>query len=170
MGFACPERQNTADFLTSLTSPSERTVREGWESRVPQTSEEFERRWLESNDHTRLIEEIDTYNQEFQIVDGQHLARFQQARKVQQAKSQRVKSPYTLSVAMQIKLCIKRGFWRLRGDKSLLLMGVIGNNCMGLIVSSVFYNLQNTTEHLFSRAGLLFFSILLNAFASMLEV
>ena len=60
MGFVCPERQTTADFLTSLTSPSERTPRDGWDARVPHTPEEFERRWLESNDHARLVQEIDT--------------------------------------------------------------------------------------------------------------
>lgn len=170
MGFICPERQTTADFLTSLTSPSERTARDGLEARVPHTAEEFERCWLESNDHARLIEEIDAYNQEFPIADGHHLQKFQQARKAQQAKHQRVKSPYTISVAMQIKLCLKRSFWRIRGDMSMLLIGVLGNNIMGLIVASVFFNLNNDTASLYNRGALLFFAILLSAFSSMLEV
>jgi ATP-binding cassette, subfamily G (WHITE), member 2, PDR len=55
MGFICPERQTTADFLTSLTSPSERIARDGWEARVPHSPEEFEKRWLESADHARLV-------------------------------------------------------------------------------------------------------------------
>lgn len=51
-----------------------------------------------------------------------------------------------------------------------LLTGVIGNSIMYLIVASVFYNLENDTTALFNHSGLLFFSILLNAFSSMLEV
>ena len=41
MGFYCPPRQTTADFLTSLTSPAEREVRLGFEGRVPNTPDEF---------------------------------------------------------------------------------------------------------------------------------
>lgn len=170
MGFVCPERQTTADFLTSLTSASERIARSGWEARVPHTPEEFERRWLESGDHARLVQEIDAYNQEFSIADGHYLQKFQQARKAQQAKHQRLKSPYTISVAMQVKLCMKRCFWRLQGDMSLLLIGVFGNTIVGLIVASVFYNLKDDTSALYNRGALLFFAILLSAFSSMLEV
>jgi len=71
---------------------------------------------------------------------------------------------------MQVKLCVRRGFQRLRGDLSLLLTGMIGNTIMALIIGSVFYNLQNNTASLYSRGALLFFAVLLNAFSSSLEV
>jgi hypothetical protein len=35
------ERQTTADFLTSLTSPAERIVKPGFENMVPRTPDEF---------------------------------------------------------------------------------------------------------------------------------
>ena len=41
---------------------------------------------------------------------------------------------------------------------------------MALVVGSIFYNLPNTTDSLYSRGALLFFGILLAAFASALEV
>lgn len=82
----------------------------------------------------------------------------------------RLKSPYTLSVPMQVGLCIERGFQRLRGDMSLTLSGMIGNFIMALIIGSVFYNTPATTNSFFSRGALLFFAILLNAFSSFLEV
>jgi ATP-binding cassette subfamily G (WHITE) protein 2 (PDR) len=170
MGFVCPERLTTADFLTSLTSASERTPRNGWEAPVPHAPEQFERRWLESDDHSRLVQEIDACNREFHIADGHHLQKFQQARKAQQAKNQRIKSPYTISLAMQIKLCIKRSFWRIRDDVTLLLMGTVGNTVWGLIVASVLYNLKDDISALYGRAALLFFAILLSAFSSLLEV
>lgn len=71
---------------------------------------------------------------------------------------------------MQIKLCVSRGFHRLRGDMSIMLSGMIGNTIMALIIGSIFYNLPSDTGSFYSRGVLLFFAILLNAFSSFLEV
>ena len=71
---------------------------------------------------------------------------------------------------MQIKLCVRRGYQRLRGDMALLITGIVFNAIMALIVGSVFYDLPNDTSTLYSRGALLFFAILLAAFASALEV
>lgn len=71
---------------------------------------------------------------------------------------------------MQVKLCVQRGYQRLRGDMALLITGIIFNSVMALVVGSVFYNLPNDTSSLYSRGALIFFAILLAAFASALEV
>jgi ATP-binding cassette subfamily G (WHITE) protein 2 (PDR) len=71
---------------------------------------------------------------------------------------------------MQVKLCLKRGFQRLRGDLSIVISGIIFNVVLALVVSSVFYNLKDDTNALYSRGALLFYAILLNAFSSSLEV
>jgi hypothetical protein len=52
------------------------------------------------------------------------------------------KSPYTLSYGQQIKLCLKRGFWRLKADPSLTFFQLFGNSAMALILGSVFYNMR----------------------------
>lgn len=113
--------------------------------------------------------EIETFDQDFPI-GGQQLEQFKKSRQAQQAKRQSVKSPYTISYPMQISLCTRRGFQRLRGDASLALTGIIGNSVMALIIGSVFYNLPADTASFYSRGALLFFAILLNAFSSYLEV
>lgn len=41
MGYECPQRQTTPDFLTSLTNAAERIVRTGFEEKVSRTSKEF---------------------------------------------------------------------------------------------------------------------------------
>ncbi|KAL9111781.1 MAG: hypothetical protein Q9227_003840 [Pyrenula ochraceoflavens] len=169
MGFHCPERATTADFLTSLTSPAERQARDGFESKVPRTADEFAERWRNSADRARLIEEIESFEEKFP-VGGEQLQRFQQSRRAEQAKHQRPQSPYTLSVPMQVGLCVKRGFQRLRGDLSLLITGIISNGIMALIIGSVFYNLPDNSGSFYSRGALLFFAILLNAFSSALEI
>ncbi|KAG9969922.1 pleiotropic drug resistance protein, ABC superfamily, partial [Aureobasidium melanogenum] len=54
LGFRCPDRQTDADFLTSMTSPQERVVRQGWESRAPRTPDEFAACWKASAQRQRL--------------------------------------------------------------------------------------------------------------------
>lgn len=169
MGFECPHRQTDPDFLTSMTSPQERVVRSGFENLVPRTPEEFERRWKDSETYKQLMRDLDEYDDKYSI-GGEYLERFKKSRRAQQAKAQRVKSPYTLSYGQQVQLCIWRGFQRLRQDPSITFLQAFFNAVMGLVVASVFYNLQPNTASFFSRGALLFFAVLLNAFGSALEV
>lgn len=169
LGFQCPNRQTTADFLTSMTSPQERVVRRGWENKVPRTPSEFAERWKSSRDYSTLRAELDQYNQKYE-TGGTYHDQFVASRRAQQSKHQRISSPYTLSYWGQVTLCLRRGFWRLRGDPSLTFTQLFGNMIMALIISSVFYNLPQTTGSFYSRSALLFFAILLNAFGSALEI
>ncbi|KZF23845.1 putative ABC transporter [Xylona heveae TC161] len=169
MGFECPDRQTTADFLTSLTSPAERIVRPGYENRVPRTPDEFAAAWQNSPERAQLLRDIEEYERRFPI-GGEHYEQFVASRRAQQAKHQSIKSPYTLSVPQQVALCMDRGFQRLRGDMSLTLTSAIGNCIMALVIGSVFYNLHDDTGSFYYRGALLFFAILMNAFASFLEI
>ncbi|OCL07552.1 putative multidrug resistance ABC transporter [Glonium stellatum] len=169
MGFDCPDRQTTADFLTSMTSPLERVVRPGWEDRVPRTPDEFAERWKNSEERKRLLQAIENYDRQYP-VGGEQFEKFKASRRAQQAKHQRVKSPYTLSYTQQIKLCLWRGFQRLKGDPSLTLTQLIANSIMALVIGSVFYNLQPNTSSFYQRGALLFFAVLMNAFGSALEI
>lgn len=87
MGFDCPSRQTTADFLTSLTSPTERRVKAGWEGKVPRTPAEFAQRWQSSQEFGCLLQEIDTFDKEHPI-GGQSLTTFSEARRLMQSKQQ----------------------------------------------------------------------------------
>ncbi|KAF8900925.1 putative ABC transporter [Mucidula mucida] len=156
MGFDCPPRQTTADFLTSLTSPAERQIRPGFEAKVPRTPDEFAKAWKESEDRKRLLQQIDEFDREFP-VGGDELAKFRASRKEDQAKGMRSKSPYTISTPMQ-------------GDMTLFFTALFGNFVMALIISSVFYNLPADTSSFYSRSALLFFAILMNGFSSILEI
>ncbi|KAL6246776.1 Multidrug resistance protein [Rhinocladiella similis] len=169
MGFVCPDRQTTADFLTSMTSPSERIVREGFENKVPRTPDEFAQAWKDSPERARLLQEIEAFDQEHPI-GGPDLERFKESRKLQQAKRQRWSSPYTLSYGQQVRLCLWRGFRRLVADPSLTLTQIFGNTAFALVIGSIFYNLPHTTGSFYSRGALLFFAILMNAFGSALEI
>jgi ATP-binding cassette, subfamily G (WHITE), member 2, PDR len=52
----------------------------------------------------------------------------------------------------------------------IVITGAFFNAIMALVISSIFYNLPNDTNALYSRGALLFFGILLASFASALEV
>jgi len=169
MGFVCPDRQTDSDFLTSMTSAQERVVREGFENQVPRTPEEFAARWKNSPERAQLLKDIEIYNQE-NPIGGEQAQKFLDSRRAQQAKHARRKSPYTLSYTQQIKLCLWRGFMRLKGDPSLTFTQLFGNIIMALIIGSVFYNMEKTTDSFFQRGAVLFFAVLMNAFGSALEI
>jgi len=169
LGYQCPDRQTTADFLTSMTSPGERVARDGFEGRVPRTPDDFATAWKSSEDHAALMREIDQYEQEHPY-GGKSLQDFQTSRRLQQSKRQRASSPYTLSYFGQVMLCLQRGFWRLKADPTLTFTQLFGNAAMALIIGSVFYNLPATTSSFYSRSALIFFALLLNAFSSALEI
>ena len=169
IGFDCPDRQTTADFLTSMTSAQERVVRPGWENKVPRTPDEFAQVWKDSVERKQLLKDIDAYDKRFPFK-GDAYQQFVDSRKAQQAKGQRIKSPFTLSYKQQIELCLWRGFRRLVGDPELTYTQIFGNFAMALILGSVFYNLSKDTNSFFQRGAVLFFAILINAFGSALEI
>ena len=169
LGFECPPRQTTPDFLTSMTAASERVVRAGWEDRVPRTPDEFAACWKNSKEYGALQVEIEEYKKEYPI-DGAAADEFRAHKQATQAKRQRLKSPYTLSYAQQIKLCLWRGWKRLVGDPSLTLFALIANTATALIISSLFYDQQPVTSSFYNRAAIIFVAILANAFSSALEI
>lgn len=169
LGFECPARQTTPDFLTSMTSTIERVVRPGFEGKAPRTPDEFAAAWKGSAEYRALQVEIEEFKTEHPL-NGPDAEAFRSSKRQQQAKNQRAKSPYTLSYAQQVKLCLWRGFQRLKGDPSLTIGALVGNFVMSLIIGSVFYNLQDSTSSFFQRGALLFFACLMNAFASALEI
>ncbi len=169
MGFECPARQTDPDFLTSMTSPTERIVRPGFEDRVPRTPDEFVARWKASAEYQDLLAEIEAYKEKHPF-DGPSAQAFRDHKRATQAKNQRVTSAYMLSYGQQVKLCMWRGWRRLLGDPSLTLFSLIANFSLLLIVSSLFYNLNMTTSSFFQRSAVLFTAVLMNAFSSALEI
>ena len=169
LGFECPESQTTPDFLTSMTSPSERRVKPGHENTTPRTSDDFARCWNESSERQTLLKSIGDYKQAHPLkASGQE--RFASSRHLEKSRKQRTKSPYTLSYWGQIYLCMWRELQRLKGDPSVPITMIIVNFFEALIIASIFYNLPGTTSSFFMRGGVLFMMVLLNAFGSMLEI
>ena len=117
MGWYCPPRQTTGDFLTSVTNPRERKPRDGFEDRVPRTAEDFENHWVQSSHYKAALEE--NQNADEQDADGKEaLEAFRDSHKQMQAQHTRPKSPYVISIPMQVRLCATRAYQRMWNDKA----------------------------------------------------
>ncbi|TEA17577.1 ZEB2-regulated ABC transporter 1 [Colletotrichum sidae] len=168
LGFLCPDRQTTPDFLTSMTSPNERRIRPGYEHLAPRTPEEFAARWKASPDRSQLSSGITGYEQAHPEKD--RLEEFSQSVKAEQSSMQRLKSPYTITYPQQVKLCIWRGWKRLVADPGFTLSSLIYNIIVGFVLGSMFFGLKVDSSTFYYRGGIIFFSLLFNAFASEMEV
>ncbi|EFQ98073.1 multidrug resistance protein CDR1 [Nannizzia gypsea CBS 118893] len=168
LGFYCPPRQTIPDFLTSMTSPEERRVRPGFEDSVPRSPDEFAKRWQASDQRKNLRLELATY--ERRHPPEERMKEYSLSRQAEQAKGQRSKSVYTISYTQQISLALWRAYRRLLADPGFTIASLLFNVIMALILGSMFYNLSTDTSSFYYRGGLIFFSLLFNAFASQLEV
>ncbi len=149
IGFDCAPRQTDADFLTPLTSPNERLIRQGFEDKAPRNSEDFANAWKASKEYSRLTQEIEMFNKKYPL-GGKSVNEFTASRRAQQSVQQyvsydcmpcrilrsarRAKSPYTLSLWQQTMLCLDRGFLRLKGDPGLTISRLVANTILSLIV------------------------------------
>ncbi|GKT89599.1 LOW QUALITY PROTEIN: ABC-2 type transporter [Colletotrichum tofieldiae] len=170
LGFQCPEQKTTADFLTSMTSSSERAVHPDWKgSTPPRSPDEFARAWKDSQHRRRLLAEMDNFEREFPFGGDTH-KQFSATRRAHQSKRQRSSSPYTLSFLQQISLNLWRSFKLLISEPWMTVTMLTTNFFESLIISSIFYNLPPTSSSLYKRLLLIFYTILINAMGSILEI
>lgn len=168
MGWECPQRQTTADFLTSLTNPAQRRIQPGFENRVPKTAKEFSDRWRASEERARLLKRIDAHlnSQELAALKGD----FVDHHYATQTSKTKKTSPYTVSFAMQVRYLMWRNILRTRGNPSVSLFIIFGNMIISVIISTQFLKLPFNTGSFYYRTTALFFAVMFNAFCSLLEI
>lgn len=164
MGFQSPPRQTTPEFLTAITQRIDSKdatavkIREEFKDTIPRTAEDFERVWRGSPEYQELIQEIHAYNNR---VDSEGTrALYRDSITQQKSKRSRGTSRYTISYLEQIKLCTKRGFQRISGDSTSTVINIAAATIQSLIIGSLYYNLNPSTDSAFSRSGVLYFSLL----------
>lgn len=168
MGWHCPPRQTTPDFLTSITNPSERRPRPECADRIPRTAIEFERYWLNSSQYQGCLADLSLAEN-----DGKNNSRLEAMRAAHnaaQAHHTRETSPYLLSVWMQIRLCMKRScqlLWNDRGSTATLAAGRV---VLALIIGSIYFDPPDSTASLQSRGSVIFLATLMNALMAVTEI
>ncbi|KIX92790.1 uncharacterized protein Z520_11453 [Fonsecaea multimorphosa CBS 102226] len=168
MGWYCPPRQTTPDFLTSITNPSERHVRPECTDKIPRTAVEFEQYWLESEEYQACVAEIAQYEED--AKDNGRLQALTAAHHGAQAHHTRDSSPYLMSVWMQIRLCMKRSSHLLWNDRTSTVTLAMGRVILALIIGSIYFGPPDTTASLQSRGSVIFLATLMNALMAVTEI
>lgn len=168
MGWECPARQTTAEFLTALTDPIGRFAKEGWENKVPQTAEEFEAYWLRSNEYKELLQEIQDYNNSIDADETRQM--YYKSITQEKMKGARKKSPYTISYLHQLKLCSIRSAQQIWGDKAYTVTLIGAGVSQAFVSGSLYYNTPETVLGAFSRGGVVFFAVLFMALMGLAEI
>ncbi|QGA18207.1 hypothetical protein EYB26_005891 [Talaromyces marneffei] len=160
LGFECPPRWTTPDFLTSVSDPHARRIKSSWADRIPRTAEEFESIYLKSDLHQTALKDVREFEQE--------LAKQEEERKA--ARSTIKQRNFTLSFHQQVLALTRRQFLVMLGDPRSLYgkWGMI--LFQALIVGSLFYNLQPTSSGVFPRGGVMFYILLLNSLLALAEL
>ncbi|KAJ5101248.1 hypothetical protein NUU61_003470 [Penicillium alfredii] len=157
LGFLCPKGANIADFLTSVTVPTERVIRSGWEKDVPSNLEEFESRYYQSSIRRTQINVMEP--PETLAAETEEL-KLAVAREKRTQHVPRKQSVYTASFWNQVGTCVRRQFQIVWGDKFSLLVKISSAIIQALVCGSLFYNLPEDSTSIFMRPGVLFFPVL----------
>jgi ABC-type multidrug transport system ATPase subunit len=134
LGFECPPRWTTPDFLTSVSDPNARRVKPGWEDRIPRTADEFQATYRQSDVFKVTLTDIESFEDEIEAQKHEREA----------ARSKETKKNYTVPFWKQVTILTHRQFLVMVGDRAALAgkWGVLV--FQALIVGSLFYNLPNT--------------------------
>ncbi|KAL9029499.1 MAG: hypothetical protein Q9196_002269 [Gyalolechia fulgens] len=167
LGFICGDGANVADFLTGVTVPTERQVRQGFEASFPRTADDIRAEYLRSNIRAMMEKEY-SYPQSNEAVGN--TAEFQAAVAYDKDNSLPKNSPLTVSFAKQVMACIVRQYQIVWGDKPTFIIKQVATLVQALVVGSLFYNSSTDSSGLFAKSGALFFALLYQALMTLSEV
>lgn len=143
---------SVSDFLTAVTAPRERRIRSDFSGQVPSTTNDFVQAYQRSDICHRMQQEVQQHLSDSaalkQEVDDT-LAIVQREKHKRVSKSQ----PYTVSLARQVQVALKREFQQRMADKFTFWAQQLTTVVMAFIVGSAFYDLAETTSSLFLRGG-----------------
>ncbi len=161
LGFRRPQRWTTADFLTSVTDPHERQIREGYEDRIPRSAEQFEAAFKKSQLFATNVQDVENFEADAERQRQDRLAASTKATK---------EKNYTLPFYKQVWACTHRQGLVMLGDKQSLGGKWGGILFQALIVGSLFFNMPKTSAGVFERGGVMFFMLLFNALLALAEL
>ena len=167
LGFQCPARSTNADFLCSLSNPTERIIAPRYENSSPRSADDFGRIWTHCPERAQLLRDIESYESAF--PPGSRTVLNQGSNQNREKSSTRRNSPFRLSYYQQVELCILRCVRRVLNDLRPPISAIAGNAIISIILGSMFYNMPETTDSFFGRGVLLFFTILTNTFLAAFE-
>uniref|UniRef100_A0A8H7NKK4 ABC transporter domain-containing protein n=1 Tax=Bionectria ochroleuca TaxID=29856 RepID=A0A8H7NKK4_BIOOC len=160
LGYYCPPRQTTADFLTSIGDINNEKFQQGREDCAHKSPQELEDLFRRSSHHQRILEDArKTYNL---YHNGQTNLSDLFRSSIHQSKSRRVSpnSPYTISYVRQVAACIKRQLWLMWYDRNSFYVKLATIIVNALVIGSLFSEVDpGSTDSTFARSGMTFISV-----------
>ncbi|RAH61989.1 ABC multidrug transporter [Aspergillus piperis CBS 112811] len=168
-GWYCHPHQSTAEFLTSITNPTERQPRRGMENRVPRAPKDFETYWCQSPEYQELRREMSGHKQ----IAGSHSRERLIDPKLDEKQKQLGKTHFGSQypgIMLQVRLTTIRAFQRAWNERASAACKITVNFIIALLIGSMFYNTPATTAGFFSKGSVLFYLVMLNSFLPLTEL
>ncbi|OAL69363.1 hypothetical protein A7D00_6482 [Trichophyton violaceum] len=164
LGFKEKPRQTTPDYLTGCTDPFEREYKDGRnETNAPSTPAELVKAFDESQFSEDLDKEMALYRSTLEVE--KHIQEdFEIAHHEAKRKFTSKSSVYSVPFHLQIFALMKRQFLIKWQDKFSLTVSWVTSISIAIIIGTVWLKLPATSSGAFTRGGLLFVSLLFNAF------
>ncbi|KAG0297672.1 hypothetical protein BGZ96_005336 [Linnemannia gamsii] len=171
LGFDCPARQTTADFLTAITDPHERKPAQGAHPNVvasmPSTPEQFEVVYKQSTIYEDTVRQMKNFEAQMNATNKDE---FMEATRQNKQKHVSINNPYTITYWNQIWAMTVRQIQLTKGSISSLISRYASMIIKAVVVGTCFFMLPTTASGAFTRGGVLFFSLLFNALTSQAEL
>lgn len=168
LGFRRLPRQTMSDFLTSVTRADGAMIREAFESRVPRGAANLEQAFRASDAYKNLLREIEQYEKDFRgraggsesLNDSDSSILAERLKDSGQHKSKYVtyKSSYNTSTVRQLVLCAQREIWQFKGHLGAFYSKLFTVLVCAFLMGSMFYNMPDDTDGVYSRGGFCFYS------------
>ncbi|KAI1434046.1 ABC-2 type transporter [Xylaria sp. CBS 124048] len=169
LGFRSRPRQTTPDYVTGCTDEFEREYSDGRSpANAPHSPETLKDAFEKSSYARRLETEMAEYKVRLDTETGKH-EDFRAA--VLESKRRGAKrSVYSVGFHQQVWALMKRQFVLKLQDKLGLFLSWFRIVIVAIVLGTLYLNLQQTSASAFSKGGLLFISLLFNAFQAFSEL
>ncbi|TLD28912.1 hypothetical protein PspLS_03876 [Pyricularia sp. CBS 133598] len=169
LGFLPRPRQTTPDYVTGCTDEYERAYSEGYgPENAPHSPETLAEAFKKSDFTKRLDHEMVEYRESLK-EDQQKYEDFKIAVK-EGKRTGAKKSVYTVGFHRQTWALMKRQTVLKLQDRTALFLAWMRTILIAIVVGTLYINLGQTSATSFSKGGLMFISLLFNAFEAFAEL
>lgn len=153
LGFVHTPGQTTAEFLTTVTDVTQRTILPGSSAENIKTAADLAAAFKQSTHYERLKKEITDY---------------EKAQSTEKAVIP--SSSYNLGFFRQVWECLRREYQLVRGQALVYYTKWVTTIILCLTIGSMYFDLSTTLQGAFTRVGILFFALILNAWLQFPEL
>ncbi|KAM0275089.1 hypothetical protein ACHAQH_007568 [Verticillium albo-atrum] len=169
LGFNPRPRQTTPDYLTGCTDEFEREYAPG---RSPENAPHDPKTLVEAFKASKFQQRVNSDMDRYKANIAEESERHEDFRvAVAEAKRGSSKrSVYSVGFHLQVWALMKRQFLLKLQDRLLLTLSWIRSIVIAIVLGTLFYDLGATSASAFSKGGLIFISLLFNAFQAFSEL